>query len=69
MTTIYYWCPLTRAYVQQTVPTELAFRLAGVDMTEQLAAHVAYFFMALSGVFVGAVVIAILFAIDAFRKG
>lgn len=38
-------------------------------MTEQLAAHVAYFFMVLIGVFVGAVVIAILFAIDTFRKG
>jgi hypothetical protein len=29
MTTIYYWCPLHRAYVQRTVPTELAFKLAG----------------------------------------
>ncbi len=30
MTIIYYWCPLHRAYVQRTVPTELAFRLAGL---------------------------------------
>lgn len=30
MTTIHYWCPLARAYVQRTVPTELAFRLAGL---------------------------------------
>ncbi len=37
-------------------------------MIEQLATHVAYFFMVLIGVFVGAVVMAILFAIDVFRK-
>jgi hypothetical protein len=30
MTTIHYWCPLHRAYVQRMVPTELAFRLAGL---------------------------------------
>ena len=30
MTTIHYWCPLHRAYVQRMVPTELAFKLAGL---------------------------------------
>lgn len=28
MTTIHYWCPLHRVYVQRMVPTELAFKLA-----------------------------------------
>jgi len=30
MTTIHYWCPLHRAYVQRTVPTALAFKLVGL---------------------------------------
>ena len=38
-------------------------------MIEQLAAHVAYFFMVLIGAIVGAVIIAILFAIDSYKMG
>lgn len=29
MTTIHYWCPITRAYIYATVPVEVAFLLAG----------------------------------------
>ena len=29
MTTIHYWCPLRRAYVTMTVPTQVALAMRG----------------------------------------